>query len=162
MIKVCFVCLGNICRSPMAELVFKDLAEKEGLSDKFEITSCGTSSCEAGSAIYPPIKRTLDSHRISGSHIARKITKTDLEDSDYILAMDGENIYELKCMSGGKYSDKMYKLCSFTDKPREREKYSCFCRLLRAAAPLPTRGIPATSKERIATFSTVAAPFSNI
>ncbi len=119
MIKVCFVCLGNICRSPMAELVFKDLAEKEGLSDKFEITSCGTSSCEAGSAIYPPIKRTLDSHRISGSHIARKITKTDLEDSDYILAMDGENIYELKCMSGGKYSDKLYKLCSFTDKPRD-------------------------------------------
>lgn len=119
MIKVCFVCLGNICRSPMAELVFKAMVEKEGLSDKFVITSCGTSDCEAGSPIYPPIKRTLEAHNIAGSHIARKVISSDVENSDYILVMDSENLADLKYITGGKYSEKIFKLCSFTDKPRD-------------------------------------------
>lgn len=103
----------------MAELVFKDMAAKAGLSDSLEITSCGTSDCEAGSPIYPPVKRTLDAHGICGSHVARKITSDDFKTADFILAMDTGNISDLKYMSRGKYDDKIYKLCSFTDRPRD-------------------------------------------
>ena len=87
MIKVTFVCLGNICRSPMAELIFKDILNKQGLSNKFDVTSCATSSYEIGEPIYYLAKQTLTKHNIKGNHIAKRISKQEIE-SDFIL-VDG-------------------------------------------------------------------------
>lgn len=119
MINVVFVCLGNICRSPMAELIFKKILADRGLTEKFSVTSCGTSSCEAGSPIYPPARNTLAAHGITGSHTARKITRADFENSDYILVMDSENLSDLHRVANPLERSKIHKLCSFTSRPRD-------------------------------------------
>ncbi|MCI9032383.1 MAG: low molecular weight phosphotyrosine protein phosphatase [Clostridia bacterium] len=119
MIKVTFVCLGNICRSPVAELVFKKLIREKGVEDMFEVSSCGTSGCEAGSSIYPPAAATLSRHGVEGSHTARKITRKDIEDSDYILVMDDDNMRGLKRVASIDEQKKIFKLCSFTSRPRD-------------------------------------------
>ena len=85
MIKILFVCHGNICRSPMAEFVMKDMVAKAGLSDRFRIASVAVSREEEGNPVYPPARRELAAHGIpSGHHAARKITAGDLEEFDYI------------------------------------------------------------------------------
>lgn len=119
MISVNFVCLGNICRSPMAELVFKKLVEEKGLSLSFDITSCGTSSYEVGNPIYPPAKRMLEKNNVEGAHRARQITKRDIVNSDYILVMDSGNLLDVLRIAGEEYGAKVYKLCSFTDNTRD-------------------------------------------
>lgn len=119
MINVAFVCLGNICRSPMAELVFKNMVEERGLALSFRISSFGTSDCEEGSGIYPPAKRTLISHGIAGSHVARQISLRDVINNDYILVMDSDNLLQLLRLTGGEFGGKIFKLCSFTDRPRD-------------------------------------------
>lgn len=75
MISVIFVCLGNICRSPMAEFVFKKMVDERSLSLSFDITSRGTSDEEEGNGIYPPAARTLRAHGIEGRHVSRQLTK---------------------------------------------------------------------------------------
>lgn len=117
MIKVTFVCLGNICRSPMAELIFKDILNKQGLSNKFDVTSCATSSYEIGEAIYHLAKQTLAKHNIKGSHIAKRISKQELE-SDFILVMDSSNYCDVMKLNGVD-KNKVFKLCDFTDNPRD-------------------------------------------
>ena len=107
MINVAFVCLGNICRSPMAELIFSEMAKERGLALSFCISSFGTSDCEEGNPIYPPARRTLEKHGIYGKHTARQITLKDVINNDYILVM------------GGDFGDKIMRLCSFTDNPRD-------------------------------------------
>ena len=72
MINVAFVCLGNICRSPMAELIFKEIIKERKLDLSFRVSSFGTSDCEEGNSIYPPAKRTLIMHGIPGSHVAKQ------------------------------------------------------------------------------------------
>lgn len=119
MIRVTFVCLGNICRSPMAELVFAKLVEDKGIADKFEVTSCATSNWEVGSPVYPPIAAVLRNHGVSGSHIARQITRSDVEKSDYILVMDNDNLESVRKLTAPKDFEKIRKVCSFTDKPRD-------------------------------------------
>ena len=92
MIKVLFVCLGNICRSPMGEFILKDLVKKEGIKAQFEIASCGTSSEELGNPVYYLAKEKLIEHGISCENkVARKITKEDIEYYDYILTMETSN-----------------------------------------------------------------------
>jgi len=92
MIKVLFVCHGNICRSPMAEFVMKDMVEKAGLSQDFYIASAAASREEVGSPVYPPARRELAAHGIScAGHTARQITEKDLEKFDYIYYMDSLN-----------------------------------------------------------------------
>ena len=89
MIKILFVCHGNICRSPMAEFVMKDLVEKNGVSEEFEIASAATSTEEIGNTVYPPAKRKLNEHGIScEGKTARQMTKEDYTYYDYIIAMD--------------------------------------------------------------------------
>ncbi len=117
MIKVTFVCLGNICRSPMAELIFKDILNKQGLSNKFDITSCATSSYEIGEPIYHLAKQTLTKHNIKGSHIAKRISKQEIE-SDFILVMDSSNYRDVMKLNGVD-KNKVFKLCDFTDNPRD-------------------------------------------
>ena len=94
--KILFVCLGNICRSPLAEAVFRELVEKEGLSSKIEVDSAGTGSWHLGS---PPDERsqaTGERHGLRLLHRARQVRVLDLEDFDYIVAMDNENLSQLR------------------------------------------------------------------
>lgn len=114
MISVIFVCLGNICRSPTAELVFKKLVAEEGLSLSFRVDSFGTSDCEEGNPIYPPSARTLVARGVEGGHIAKQLSLRDVINSDYILVMDSENLMDVLRLTGGKFGEKIYKLGSFT------------------------------------------------
>lgn len=119
MISVNFVCLGNICRSPMAELIFKDMVNGEGLASFFVIDSSGTSDYEIGNPIYPPAQKILAEHGIHGEHTARQLTLKDIKNNDYVLVMDSENLVDVLRLTGGRYGDKIFKLCSFTDNPRD-------------------------------------------
>ena len=99
MVKILFVCHGNICRSPMAEFVMKDMVKKAGLSHKFHIASCAASREELGSPMYSPARRELTRHGIAcGEHWARQITQKDLESYDYIYYMDSRNRSYLRRM----------------------------------------------------------------
>lgn len=119
MISVIFVCLGNICRSPMAELIFRKLAEDRGLALSFDITSRGTSDEEEGNPVYYPAARVLRDHGIFGTHRATQLTKKEVVNADYVLVMDSGNLYDVLNLTGGQFSDKIFKLCSFTTHPRD-------------------------------------------
>ena len=119
MINVLFVCLGNICRSPSAELVFKKLVDDAGLSDKFHVDSCGSSDEEAGNPIYPPALRVLNAHGIDGHHRARQITYEDAERADYIAVMDERNRSDVLRRVGYSFRDKVYKLGDFDGEPHD-------------------------------------------
>jgi protein-tyrosine phosphatase len=103
-IRVLFVCLGNICRSPLAEAVFRHLVDERGWTDRFEIDSAGTSGWHRGS---PPDPRSTETARRRGITLAggsRKVTAADLRTFDYVIAMDAENhaaLSELQAQSGG-------------------------------------------------------------
>jgi len=110
--KVLFVCHGNICRSPMAEFVMKDLVNRAGVSHQFEIASVAVSREELGNPIYPPAQRELRKHGISFDHRrARQITDADLAYYDHIYYMDGSNARYLRRMFGDK-ADKCRPLLS--------------------------------------------------
>ena len=97
MIKVLFVCHGNICRSPMAEFIMKDMVKKLSVDDLFEINSCATSKEELGNSIYPSALKTLKSHGIfNANHTARQITISDYRYYDYIFIMDNYNLKMIK------------------------------------------------------------------
>ena len=96
MTKILFVCHGNICRSPMAEFVLKDMVKKAGIADRFRIASCATSTEELGNPVYPPARRELLRHGIDPSgKFARQITRADLENYDLIYYMDRNNLRNL-------------------------------------------------------------------
>ena len=99
MINVLFVCLGNICRSPMAEAVFKHLVEEEGLSDQFHVDSVGTASYHVGEPAHRGTRRVLAAHGISSSSRSRQISRHDLETADYLIAMDLDNLSDIKYMA---------------------------------------------------------------
>ena len=99
MVKILFVCHGNICRSPMAEFVLKDMAAKAGVSHRFQIDSRAASREELGNPVYPPARRELNRHGIQcDGHRATQITRKDLEFYDYIYYMDGRNLSYLRRM----------------------------------------------------------------
>ncbi len=92
MIKILFVCHGNICRSPMGEFVLKDMVKKAGLAERFEIASAAVSREEIGNPVYPPARRELARHGIScDGHAAHQITQTEYDYYDRIYYMDGSN-----------------------------------------------------------------------
>lgn len=91
-IKVVFVCLGNICRSPMAEGVFRDMVQKAGLDEEIEVDSAGTSSWHVGEYPHPGTDAILHQHGIRNNHRSRQINQNDLRDADYLIAMDRENL----------------------------------------------------------------------
>lgn len=96
MIKILFVCHGNICRSPMAEFVFKDLVKKQGISSQFLIDSAATSTEEIGNGIHPGTVSKLREQGIfvnKTDHRARQITKSDYENYDFLIGMDSENLW---------------------------------------------------------------------
>ena len=117
MIRILFVCHGNICRSPMAEFVMKNMVRKRGLDDRFEIASAATSREEIGNPVYPPARRMLARHGIEcGGHHARQMTRGDYDRYDYIIGMDMANLRNICRITGGDPMSKVSLLLDHTDR----------------------------------------------
>ena len=102
MIKTLFICHGNICRSPMAEFMMKDMVAKAGLSDKFYVSSVAASREEEGNFLYPPARRELEKHGVPYERKrARLITRQDVEEYDRIYYMDSRNLRYLRQLFPG-------------------------------------------------------------
>ena len=114
------VCLGNICRSPMAEYIFRDMAEKRGLGDQFYIASAATSNEELGNPVYPPAKRKLYSLGIdcSGKR-ARQMTKADYQEYDLLIGMEQRNLNNMRRICGGDPEGKIHLLLEHSAHPRD-------------------------------------------
>lgn len=116
--RILFVCHGNICRSPMAEFVMKDLVSQAGLADEFYIESAATSTEEIGNEVYPPAKRKLAEHGIScKGKTARQMTRRDYDRFDLLIGMDEWNIRNMMRICGGDPDGKIRMLMDFTDCP---------------------------------------------
>lgn len=119
-IRVLFVCHGNICRSPMAEFVFKKMVSDRGLSDRFEIASAATSTEEIGNPVYPPARRELAKHGIScAGHAARQVHSRDYRHYDYLICAEQYNIRNLRWILPKDPEGKICRLLDFTDRPRD-------------------------------------------
>lgn len=115
--NILFVCHGNICRSPMAEFVMKDIVEKCGLSDQFNIESAATSTEEIGNEVYPPAKRKLAENGIScKGKTARQMKKSDYDKFDLLIGMDEWNIRNMNRICGGDPEGKIHKLLDYTNR----------------------------------------------
>ena len=126
MTRILFICLGNICRSPMAEFVMKDLVEKAGIAEKFEIASAATSAEEVGNPVYPPARQKLADHAISCvGKTARQMTRQDYDTYDYLIAMDRSNLRDMARFVG---NDPLHKV-------------SLLCRIPVRRTMWPTRGL---------------------
>ena len=116
--KILFVCHGNICRSPMAEFVMKDLVKKAGLASQFHIESAATSREEIGNPVYPPARSKLAEHGIScDGHAARQLTKRDYDEYDLLIGMDSANLRNMQRICGGNPDGKLRLLMDYTDRP---------------------------------------------
>ena len=116
--KILFVCHGNICRSPMAEFVMKQMVNDAGLESQFEIASAATSTEEIGNPVYPPARRKLAEHGIGcAGKTARQMTRQDYDYYDRIVAMDHKNLRNLKRMFGDDIEHKISLLMDFTHRP---------------------------------------------
>ena len=115
--RVLFVCHGNICRSPMAEFVMKDLVKNAGLERKFSIASAATSTEEIGCPVYPPARRKLAEHGIGcAGHAARQLTAADYDHWDYLVGMDGANLRNMRRICGGDPEGKISLLLDWSDR----------------------------------------------
>ncbi|MCM1286226.1 MAG: low molecular weight phosphotyrosine protein phosphatase [Acetobacter sp.] len=120
MIKIMFVCHGNICRSPMAEFIFKDMLKKQGIDSFFIVSSSATSTEEifngVGNPVYPPAKRELAKHGLlCNDKRAVKMQKSDYDKYDYFIGMDSENIRNMNFIFDGDKDNKISKLMDYTD-----------------------------------------------
>ena len=118
MIRILFVCHGNICRSPMAEFVMKDMVRNAGLQDRFLIASAATSDEEIGNPVYPPARAELKKHGLSCEEkTARQVTKDEYAKWDFIIVMEEMNLRNLKRVCGEDECGKVRLLLSFAQSP---------------------------------------------
>ena len=118
MTKILFVCLGNICRSTMAECIFADKARKRGISADFAVDSAATSREELGNPIYPPAARKLTEKGVPIlPHRARQMTAADAEHFDLLIGMDDANIRNMRRIAGDALTYKIHRLLDYTDAP---------------------------------------------
>ena len=116
--RILFVCHGNICRSPMAEFVMKDLVRKAGADERFFIASAATSTEEIGNPVYPPARRKLEEHGIGcAGKTARQMTAADYREYDLLIGMDSANLRNMRRICGGDPEGKIRLLMDFTDRP---------------------------------------------
>ena len=116
--KILFICHGNICRSPMAEFMMKKLVSEAGLNEQFEIASAATSTEEIGNPVYPPARCKLAEHGIGcEGKTARQMTWRDYAYYDYVIAMDRNNLRNLKRMFGEDTEHKISLLMDYTHRP---------------------------------------------
>ena len=157
-IRVLFVCLGNICRSPMAEFIFRRLTEEKELCGLFRIESAGTSGEEEGNPVYPPARAELARHGIScvGKR-ARRVLASDYAKFDYILAAEQRNVQACLRIFGGDPEHKVRRMLDFSEDPRDisdpwwtgdfaaayrdiREGAESFLKALRRCGKIPAEG----------------------
>lgn len=118
MTRILFFCLGNICRSPMAEFIMKELVAARGLQDRFLIASAGTSDEEEGNPLYPPARRQLDLHGVPHTpHAARQMQPDDLRSFDLLVGMETQNLTNARRLLGD--SPKYLRLLDETDNPHD-------------------------------------------
>ena len=118
MTRILFVCHGNICRSPMAEFVMKDLVKKAGLESQFHIESAATSTEEIGNPVYPLARRKLAEHGIDcAGKTARQLRNSDYDNFDLLIGMDRANLRNMHCICGGDFAGKLHLLMDYTDHP---------------------------------------------
>ena len=116
MIHILFVCLGNICRSPMAEAIFREKVKKEGLADRIHVDSAGTGDWHIGKPPHQGTRQILKANRISDEGLfARQIKTNDLNEYDYIIAMDTENVKNIKELGSYSLKVKIKRLLDFVD-----------------------------------------------
>ena len=118
MFHILFVCHGNICRSPMAEFVMKDIVKKAGLESQCHIESAATGTEELGNPVYPPARRKLKEHGIDCSgKTARQLTRADYEKFDLLVGMDSANLRNMQRICGEDAEEKIHLLMDFTARP---------------------------------------------
>lgn len=118
--RILMVCHGNICRSPMAEFIFRDMIKREGLSDVFYVESAAVTTEELGNPVYPPAKKVLAAMGIDCSFKrARQMTKSDYDEFDLLIGMDKSNIVRMHRICGGDPDNKIHMLLDYTDNPHE-------------------------------------------
>ncbi len=118
MVRILFVCHGNICRSPMAEYVMKHLVREAGMEEQFQIASAATSREELGSPVYPPARKKLAEHGIScAGHMARQLQNRDYDEYDLLIGMDYANLRNMHRICGGDFDDKMHLLMEYAGHP---------------------------------------------
>ena len=119
-VSILFVCLGNICRSPMAEFVFRDMVERSGLGDKFHIESAATSDEEQGNPVHRGTVAKLKQHKIScAGKTARQMEKADYYKFDMIIGMDTNNIRNIMRIVGKDPKHKVFRFLDLAEKPRD-------------------------------------------
>ena len=120
MIRILFVCHGNICRSPMAEFVLKDIVSRAGWAQDFFIESAATSAEELGNPVYPPARRKLAEHGIRcDGKTARQLRREDYARYDLLVGMDRANLRGMQRICGGDPGGKMHLLMDFASRPGE-------------------------------------------
>ncbi|MCB0487555.1 MAG: low molecular weight phosphotyrosine protein phosphatase [Cyclobacteriaceae bacterium] len=120
MMKVLFVCLGNICRSPLAEAIFKHKVKSIDLDGSIYADSCGTAGYHIGELADPRTRANAQKNGVTITHRGRQLQSSDLEEFDYILAMDQSNLSNIKRLSNSElYSEKIYLMRSFDPHPGE-------------------------------------------
>ncbi|MBO4349919.1 MAG: low molecular weight phosphotyrosine protein phosphatase [Proteobacteria bacterium] len=118
--KILFICHGNICRSPMAEFVMKDLVQQAGRENDFIIDSAAVSNEEEGNGIYPPARRKMQEHRIPfDDHRAHKVTVSEFDAYDIVVIMDQSNWRILSRIVGSDRMDKVHLMMSYAGKSRD-------------------------------------------